>query len=93
MTMNDIAKEYFDKNYNITAQTLADFLAENEWRIYDHYDKLCKKTDIMLELKEREIKYSNKDVEDILDCYEGYLEDNDTWRDCLNKAIYDIMEE
>lgn len=95
MTLYDISKEFFDKQgiNNITPQTLADFLQENEWRIYDHYDKKCKRTDIMFELEEREIDHTEDDIDNILDIYEDYLENDDSWRDCLNMAIDDVMGE
>lgn len=93
MTMYDIAKEYFDKNNNITPQTLADYLTLKEITIYSNYDKKCKRTDIMLELEDREIKYTDDDIEHILDVYEDYLEDDDSWRGYLDMAIDDFMEE
>lgn len=93
MTMYDIAKEYFDNNTTLTPQSLADYLTLKEVTIYSNFDKKCKRTDIMLELEERELEYSKDDVETILDVYENYLEDNDIWRDCLNMAIDDVMEE
>ena len=95
LTNYDIAKEYFDTHStdNITPQSLADYLTLKECTIYSNYDKKCKRTDIMLELEDREIKHTNDDIEHILDIYEDYLEDDDGWRDCLDMAIDDIMEE
>ena len=94
ITNYDIAKQYFDDNKdNITPQSLADYLALKEVTIYSNYDKKCKRTDIMLELEEREIEHTKDDIDNILDIYEDYLEDNDAWRDCLNEAIYDVMGE
>lgn len=92
-TLYDIAKQYFDENgtNNITIQTLADFLQENEWRIYDHYDKNCKRCDIKTELEERELEYTDKNIDDILYYYEDYLSESDEWRNCLNMAIEDVL--
>lgn len=89
---NEIAKQYFAENKTIDENTLSAFLQANVWKIYDIYDKDCKRCDIRLELEEREIKHSNKDVEDILEVYEDYLSENDAWRDCLNEAINDVLD-
>ena len=93
MKIEDIAKRYFENNKEINEGTLTAFLTENEWQVYDHYDKQCKKCDITLELDEREIPYTDEQVEKVLYHYEDYLSDNDAWRDCLNEAIYTVFDE
>ena len=93
MKIEDIAKRYFENNTEINEDTLTAFLVENEWQLYDDYDKKCKRCDIKMELEEREIPYTEKQVEDVLYHYDDYLSDNDAWRDCLNEAIYTVFDE
>ncbi len=89
----EMAKQYFCENKEVNENTLSAFLDKYLWKFYDIYDKDCKRCDIRLELDEREITYTDYDVENILDRYEDYLSENDGWRDCLNEAIYDILED
>lgn len=89
----EMAKQYFCENKKINANTLSAFLDKYIWRLYDIYDKQCKRSDIMIELAEREIKYNDDDIEHILDRYEDYLIENGAWRDCLNEAISTYFED
>lgn len=93
MTIRDIVKRYFENNKEINEDTLTAFLTENEWQVYDDYDKQCKRCDIKMELDEREIPHTDEQVEKVLYYYEDYLGDNDAWRDCLNEAIYTVFDE
>lgn len=85
--MNDLARDYFANDIVINADTLGEFLNKNAWQLYDIYSKDCKIEDIKSELEERGLEYTDEDLEMVLEKYEDCLEDNDTWRICLNNAI------
>ena len=93
MSYYDLAKDFLDKNKGkkITPQKLADFLQDNEWCIYNHYDTQNKRCEIRTELEERGIEFDDVDIDNILDYYEDFLSEDDAWIDCLNRAITNAM--
>lgn len=86
-----IAADYLYNAEKINFKTLGEFLEANAWRIYDAYDKQCKRADILQELDERGIDYTKRDVDYILEKYETLLEDYSDWREWLNLAIRDYF--
>ena len=90
---NELAKQYFDENKTIDEKTLSAFLQKWAWKLYDLYDKDCKREDIKMELEEMERTATDDEIEYILDRYEDTLSDDDCWHYHLQSAIEWVLGE
>ena len=90
---NELAKQYFNENKTIDEKTLSAFLQKWNWKLYDFYDKDCKREDIKFELDEMGRTANEDDIEDILDKYENLLSEEDSWHYLLQAAIEWVLGE
>jgi len=90
---DELAKQYFDESKTIDEKTLSAFLQKCGWKLYDLYDKDCKREDIKIELEEMDKTANEDEIEDILDRYEDLLSEEDSWHYHLQAAIEWVLGE
>jgi hypothetical protein len=87
--MENLIKDYF-KDKELTIENVIEMCKNYgmlRLKINRDVDKEYHKEDIIDELTQREIEFSDADVECILYKYEDYLSESDEWRIALDCAI------